>query len=48
MADDALASVTWTVKLARLAEPVGVPVIAPVLAFRDNPLGNAPCMIDQE
>jgi len=40
------ASVTSTVKLLVLST-VGIPVIAPVLAFSDNPSGKLPELIDQ-
>jgi hypothetical protein len=41
-----LASVTCTVKLL-VPEPVGVPVIAPVLEFNVSPEGKLPELIDQ-
>jgi hypothetical protein len=41
-----LASVTCTVKLL-VPATVGVPVIAPVLAFSDSPAGKLPELIDQ-
>ena len=41
-----LASVTCTVKSLVLST-VGMPVIAPVLAFRDSPPGRLPELIDQ-
>ncbi len=36
-----LESATWTVKLV-VPVPVGVPVMAPVEAFTDNPAGSDP------
>ena len=41
-------SVTVTVKLtAPVKVPVGVPEIAPVLAFKESPAGKLPVVIDQ-
>ena len=41
-----LESVTLTVKL-ELPAPVGVPVMAPVVALRESPPGNEPAVTDQ-
>jgi hypothetical protein len=42
------ASVTFTVKLmGPVTLPVGVPEITPVLAFKVNPAGSDPTLIDQ-
>jgi len=41
LADTFAASVTWNV-MVLLAAPVGVPVMAPVLAFRLKPAGSVP------
>ncbi len=43
LADMPVASATWKVTEPLLA-PVGVPVIAPVLAFKLNPAGNDPAV----
>jgi hypothetical protein len=41
-------SVTFTVKLiGPVTLPVGVPVIAPVPAFKLSPAGREPALIDQ-
>ena len=42
-----LESVTFTVKLAVPLGPLGVPVIAPVLAFMASPAGRAPALIEK-
>ena len=42
-----LASVTWTVKLEAPA-PVGVPLITPVVAAKERPVGNEPLVTLQE
>jgi hypothetical protein len=41
-----LASVTFAVKLL-VPVAVGVPVIAPVLALSDSPVGRLPALMDQ-
>jgi hypothetical protein len=40
-------SPTWTVKLL-VPAAVGVPVMAPVAAFKERPAGKAPTVTDQE
>ena len=42
------ASVTVAVKLKVPAEPVGIPEMTPVLAFKVSPPGNDPPLIDHE
>jgi len=41
-----LLSVTVTVKLDVVFGPSGVPLIAPVLAFKLNPAGKVPALIE--
>ena len=41
-------SLTWNVRAALLTEAVGVPVIAPVEAFKDKPAGSVPLVMDHE
>jgi hypothetical protein len=43
-----LESVTENVSGVALADAVGVPVIAPELAFNDRPAGSVPAVTDQE
>jgi hypothetical protein len=42
------ASCTWKVSAVPVAAAVGVPVIAPVDAFKLKPVGSVPLVIDQE
>jgi hypothetical protein len=42
-----LESLTWKVSGVALTAAVGVPLMAPVEAFRDSPAGNVPLVSDQ-
>ena len=42
-----LESVTWKVRAVLESATVGVPVIAPVLALSDRPVGKVPLVSDQ-